>query len=428
MRKSFLIITTLVLLASFGFGETVVSVIGTSTENLSGMATIPVNLTNTEIVAGLQFSIKDLPNQLEVFTVVPAGRCAAEEFDDADNNGIWTPNEDLTDLNGNGIWDGDYNVVFNDRDTTVSIVIYDAGGNAVIPGNGPICEIIYLIPDAVTDEIIDLRFHEILNADPQFLLVVTDPDGNAVNTTWLNGFLTVGGIEVTLGAGGGTPGYLSTPIQIEMNNAVPVKGIQLNIIDAVDYLSIESVVGLGRAADFDFVSNEVNGQSMLLGVNFSGAEIAPGQGAIAEVVFMIAANTPMEDIPLSISQLIVAAEGGIPLPSNGGDGIFSVTVGVDDQTEMPTEFALSQNYPNPFNPTTTIEYSIPEASEIHVGIYNLLGQEIRTLVSGEVQPGFYTTMWDGLSRSGARVESGVYLYRMSSKAGYNATKKLVLLK
>jgi len=429
MRKSLLIITSLVLIASFTFGETVVSIVGSSVENGLATATVPVNMANTDAVGGLQFSIMDLPNELGAFTVVPAGRTAAEVYTDTDGNNIWTPGEPLEDTNGNEAWDGAFTIEFNDRDSTVSILIFDAGGNSIVPGVGPICEILYTIPTTVTDEIVNLKFHEILNADPQFLLVVTDPDGLAVNTTWVNGFLTVGGIEVSFASGGGgTPGYLSEPIVIEMNNAVPVKGIQFNLIDGVDFLTIESVTAVGRAADFTFVGNEVNGQSMVLGVNFSGQEIPAGTGAIAEIVVMISANAPMTDIPLSISQLIVAAQGGVPLPSNGADGVFSVTVGVDDEALMPTEFDLAQNYPNPFNPTTTIEYSVPEASHIQVGIYNLLGQEIRSLVIGEHQPGFYTTMWDGLDRNGVRVESGVYLYRMSSSAGYGATKKLVLLK
>ena len=179
---------------------------------------------------------------------------------------------------------------------------------------------------------------------------------------------------------------------------------------------------------FHFVGNEINGQAMVLGVNLEGQVIAPGNGAFVQLIFQVSADAPLGAIPVAITQLIVAAQGGVALPSNGGEGVFDVTTGVDDQTELPTEFELAQNYPNPFNPTTTIEYSVPEASDVRVGIYNLLGQEIRTLAFGEHQPGFYTAMWDGLNSNGARVESGVYIYRMSSQAGFSATKKLVLLK
>ncbi|NQV30494.1 MAG: T9SS type A sorting domain-containing protein [Candidatus Marinimicrobia bacterium] len=429
MRKSFLVITSLILIASFSFGETVVSVVGSSAENGVAIASVAINLENTIAVGGLQFSLKDIPNELSVFTVIPKGRCAAEVFTDTDNNGIWTPGEPLEDTNGNTIWDGPFDVQFNDRDSTVSILIYDGGGNAVVPGNGEICEILFNLPGTVSDEIIELKFHEILDADPQFLLVVTDPDGTALNTTWLNGLLTIGGIEVRFASGGGgSPSYLSEPLVIEMNNAVPVKGIQFNIVDGIDYLQLESVIGLDRAANFTFVGHEVNGQSMVLGVNFNGEEIQPGSGAIVEITFMISPSASLGELPISFSNLIVAAEGGLPLPSNGADGVITVATGVDDQAELPTSFGLDQNYPNPFNPTTTIAYRVPEASDIQLGIYNLLGQEIRSLVVGDHQPGFYTTMWDGLNQNGIRVESGVYIYRMTSTEGFSATKKLVLLK
>ncbi len=440
MRKSFLIITSLILISSFAFGQTVVSVLGSSVDNGQPVAAVPVNLYNTEAVGGLQFSLKDVPNQFSVVAVQAAGRAAAEPFEDngidqlpntsdfGEGDGLYTPGELYTDVNNNGEWDGAFSVEFNDRDTTVSILIFDASGNSIIPGNGPICTILYSIPGTVSDEIIDLKFHEVLNGTPPFLLVVTDPDGLALNTTWLNGFLTVGGIEVNIAGGGGSANYLSAPVDIEMDNAVPVKGIQFNFVDTGDYLTLVDVVGVGRGADFTFVGNEINGQAMVLGVNLEGQVIAPGNGAFVQLIFQVSADAPLGAIPVAITQLIVAAQGGVALPSNGGEGVFDVTTGVDDQTELPTEFELAQNYPNPFNPTTTIEYSVPAASEVRVGIYNLLGQEIRTLAFGEHQPGFYTAMWDGLNSNGARVESGVYIYRMSSQAGFSATKKLVLLK
>ncbi len=445
MRKSFLVITSLFLIVSFGLGETIVSVIGSSAQNGATLAPVDINLENTEAVGGLQFNLKDIPNELSVVAIYPAGRTAAEPFEDngldqtpntldfGEGDGQYTPGELYTDLNGNSQWDGAWSIADNwsaRGDSSITVLIFDAGGKSIGPGNGPICTILFSVPATVSDEILELKFHEIHNANPQSLLVVTDPVGTAMNTTWLNGLLTVGGIEVRFASGGGgEPNNLSEPLLIEMTNAVPVKGIQFNIIDGLgDYLQIESVTGLDRAANFAFAGNEVNGQSMVLGVSFTGEEIPVGSGAIVEITFMISPSASLGDLTLSFSNLIVAAEGGLPLPSNGADGVFSVTVGVEDNAEIPTSFGLDQNFPNPFNPTTTISYSVPEASEIQLGIYNLLGQEIRSLTTGEHQPGFYTTMWDGLNQNGIRVESGVYIYRMSSTAGFSATKKLVLLK
>ncbi|NQV15884.1 T9SS type A sorting domain-containing protein [bacterium] len=441
MPKSFIVIVGLILISSLGFSETVVSIVGTSVDNGTPLAAVPINLINTDAVGGLQFSVKDVPNHLAFAGVYAAGRTAAEPFDDfgvdgiegtsdfGEGDGLYTPGEPFTDVNGNSEWDGAFSIEFNDRDTTVSVLIFDASGNSIIPGNGPICTILFSIPGTVSDEITDLRFNDVIEDDYEFLLGVTDPDGNPVNTIWTNGFLTVGGIEVTIASGGGgTANNFSVPIGIEMDNAVPVKGIQFNLVDAPDYLTVYSVQGVGRGVDFTFAFNEVAGQSMVLGVSFAGDEIAAGSGAFVELVFTIDADAPLGEFPIAISQLIVAAAGGVPLPSNGGDGMFAVTTGVDDRAEVPTKYELTQNFPNPFNPTTTIEYSVPEASDVHVGIFNLLGQEVRTLATGEHQPGFYSALWNGLDNNGIRVESGVYLYRMNSKAGFSATKKLVMLK
>ena len=93
----------------------------------------------------------------------------------------------------------------------------------------------------------------------------------------------------------------------------------------------------------------------------------------------------------------------------------------------PSEFRLLQNYPNPFNPSTRIEYKIPTPTRVIVKIYNLLGQEIRTLVD-EVQPkGKGSVEWDGRNSSGLPVSSGVYFCTLAALQRVQA-KKLLLLR
>ncbi|MHB8581083.1 MAG: T9SS type A sorting domain-containing protein [Ignavibacteriaceae bacterium] len=89
---------------------------------------------------------------------------------------------------------------------------------------------------------------------------------------------------------------------------------------------------------------------------------------------------------------------------------------------LPTKFDLSQNYPNPFNPTTMIKYSIPQSSFVTLKVYNLLGQEIATLVSQEQTPGNYIVNFDA-----SKLASGIYMYRIQS-GNSSLTKKMVLLK
>ncbi|MDQ7816383.1 MAG: T9SS type A sorting domain-containing protein [Melioribacteraceae bacterium] len=89
---------------------------------------------------------------------------------------------------------------------------------------------------------------------------------------------------------------------------------------------------------------------------------------------------------------------------------------------LPAEFKLEQNYPNPFNPVTTIEYQLPIDGRVSIKIFNILGEEIKTLVNETRQAGYYTEEFNGSSLS-----SGVYLYALFSE-NYKAIKKMVLIK
>lgn len=97
---------------------------------------------------------------------------------------------------------------------------------------------------------------------------------------------------------------------------------------------------------------------------------------------------------------------------------------------IPADFVLHQNYPNPFNPDTDIRYGIAESgSPVHVAltVYNVLGQEARTLVDEMKTPGFHTVTWDGIDNNGNAVLSGIYFYQL--RAGkYTSTRRMVLVK
>ena len=99
----------------------------------------------------------------------------------------------------------------------------------------------------------------------------------------------------------------------------------------------------------------------------------------------------------------------------------------EEETIVPTEFAVMQNYPNPFNPTTMISYTLPEASFVTIKVYDMLGREVRTLLSGDVSAGYHSIEWNGEDNFGGRVSSGTYIYRVVS-GGKAVTKKMLLLK
>ncbi len=94
----------------------------------------------------------------------------------------------------------------------------------------------------------------------------------------------------------------------------------------------------------------------------------------------------------------------------------------------PEVFALANNYPNPFNPATTIKYALPQAADVALTVYNVLGQPVRTLVAEHQNAGRYVVEWDATNDSGHSLSSGMYFYRLQAGGEFLEVKKMLLLK
>ncbi len=97
---------------------------------------------------------------------------------------------------------------------------------------------------------------------------------------------------------------------------------------------------------------------------------------------------------------------------------------------IPLQYTVTQNYPNPFNPKTTIRVGIPESGKnqrVTLKIYDVLGKEVKTLIDGQLQPGYHKFEWDGTNAAGNAVSSGIYFYQLH--AGHTAImRKMILLR
>lgn len=93
----------------------------------------------------------------------------------------------------------------------------------------------------------------------------------------------------------------------------------------------------------------------------------------------------------------------------------------------PHSLTLSQNFPNPFNPTTEIEFSLPNDSYISLGIYDINGYIVKTLVSRNLEAGFYKFVWDGRNNTGNLVSTGIYIYKLHA-GSQSIVKKLLFVK
>jgi len=100
------------------------------------------------------------------------------------------------------------------------------------------------------------------------------------------------------------------------------------------------------------------------------------------------------------------------------------TTDVGSQGQMPHAFILGQNYPNPFNPETTIGFDLPRTAFVTLRLYNMLGQEVATLVNGQIQAGTHSVSVSGPDLS---LPSGVYMYRLNAE-NFVQTRKMVLLR
>jgi len=107
--------------------------------------------------------------------------------------------------------------------------------------------------------------------------------------------------------------------------------------------------------------------------------------------------------------------------------LHTVGVAENQDSAIPTEFALFQNYPNPFNPVTTFQYQLPKAEHVTLTIYNLMGQKVRTLVNEVKQPGSYKIEWNGKNSYQVDVGTGLYVVRMEA-GEFTESKKILLMK
>ncbi|HEX05574.1 MAG TPA: T9SS type A sorting domain-containing protein, partial [Bacteroidetes bacterium] len=116
---------------------------------------------------------------------------------------------------------------------------------------------------------------------------------------------------------------------------------------------------------------------------------------------------------------------------NGGGSWYDETWATAMQTasstastvKLPTEFGLGEAYPNPFNPSTSIKLFLPVAAEVTVQVFNVMGQEVKTLVNGQLEAGSHT-----LTVEAEGLSSGIYFVRATSAGKLNEMRKITLIR
>jgi hypothetical protein len=153
-------------------------------------------------------------------------------------------------------------------------------------------------------------------------------------------------------------------------------------------------------------------------------ELADGASLPDQVTFYLGlANLPGTSMDPELLNVVC----GYPDADNPV-AVSTSAMGIDGNETIPDEFALNQNYPNPFNPSTQISFDVPQGGEhIMLNIYNILGQNVSTLVNGVMNPGTYTMEWNATDEAGNPVASGIYFYELRSSS-FIARKKMLLIR
>ncbi len=170
-------------------------------------------------------------------------------------------------------------------------------------------------------------------------------------------------------------------------------------------------------------------------VSKEAPDLASGAGPIANLHFKLNEGvntvklTPVElDNPNhSLTYYYNDYSSGAPEVKVIHPDVETAEVSFTNGGALPTAYALSQNSPNPFNPTTKIQYALPQAGDVKISVFNILGQNVRDLVDGYMEAGNHEVVWDSKDRGGSAVASGVYFYKISA-TNFAETKKMVLLK
>ncbi|MFC1725383.1 T9SS type A sorting domain-containing protein [candidate division KSB1 bacterium] len=224
--------------------------------------------------------------------------------------------------------------------------------------------------------------------------------------------------------------FLTITPQGKIYAAVIMKSLMPKIIDISNpSLEIEVWKPNSNISWFQIASDNQGNLYTALGPDFQQVfYIDPSKG---DAVSIIPQSTDRYDMRFVDPQGFTVTESGVVALSAPGLLVAFIPANSDsidtENKEFPESVDLIQNYPNPFNLETTIKYALPKGHDVSLKIYNILGQEVRTLIKERIQAGYHSIIWDGRNEDGVRVNSGVYLYKITIGA-FTETKRMILLK
>ena len=195
----------------------------------------------------------------------------------------------------------------------------------------------------------------------------------------------------------------------------------------IDY-EIYQIGTLITDAQATVIADEANGKISASVYRTSGGN--SGNGVVLSLKFKAGIG---QNVDFEFAGVMANSSNGstIPLTATGNSIVTNVSFSFE---VIPENYSLFQNYPNPFNPETTIEYNLPQPAEVKLTIYDLHGKKVRELLFETKTAGFHSIKWDARNNSGQPLASGVYFYRIETKAQHTQqvsfidVRKMILMK
>ncbi|MBS4036367.1 MAG: exo-alpha-sialidase [Ignavibacterium sp.] len=248
-------------------------------------------------------------------------------------------------------------------------------------------------------------------------LTIDFPDGDVLSSypdsvrmrIRTSGFVTLGNYTITVTGSGpfGVPVHKRT-VQLTVEEVIPVELISFNALADQNSVNLNWTTATELNNRGFEVERNIKSQNQLEWVTVGFVE---GRGTTTE-----AQNYNFIDRNIDAGSYLYR------LKQMDFDGTYEYSQRVEVEILRPLDYALEQNYPNPFNPSTTIKYSIPQAGVVRIALYDVLGNEIKSIVDTQQDAGRYEVLLDA-----SGLASGVYYYRIQS-GEFNSTKKLILMK